>query len=84
MPPRPLPGVADLHTYCSYVQFNSGCCNSCIFIARAKILARNENEREKYKNDSKTAARPQTKTNKNTYLKKNSIKYDNIKVLQIF
>ena len=63
----------DLHTYCSYIHFNSGCCNSCIFIARVKILARNGNERKKNKkkNSSKTVAKPQLKTNIST--KKNSI-----------
>ena len=56
----------------SYSQFNSGCCNGCIFTARAKFLARNENKREKNKNKSKATAKPQTKTNKGEHLKKST------------
>ena len=57
------------------------CCNGCIFTARAQSLARNKNEREKNKSNSKTAAKPQTKTNKNKHLKKDSKKYDNVKMV---
>ena len=39
----------QLHRYYSYNQFNSGCRCGCIFTARDKILARNENESEKRK-----------------------------------
>ena len=53
-----------------YIQFNSDCCNVCIFTARAKILVRNENEREKNKSNNKTTAKPKPKTNKSKHFKK--------------
>ena len=61
----PLPPVSPaLHNYCSYIQFNSGCCNSCIFIARAKILTRKEEKRTKTAvKQQQSHRRKQTKTN---------------------
>ena len=57
--------IYNRQSYCSYNQFNNGCRSGYIFTARDKILARDENQREKRQQQQK-----QRKTNKNKHLKK--------------
>ena len=57
--------IYSRQSYCSYNQFNNGCRSGYIFTARDKLLARNENQREKRQHQQK-----QRKTNKNKHLKK--------------